>query len=222
MDEPVRRRSFVRLVAAEAVQNAGRLAGLSGVAVGMVAHGVASLADAVDAVDASEAPAPNDGSSAQPPVARVPPPAPSVAPTATVRPATLDARTVATLTDSAHLLLVVNRHQAGPFANRYPYGYRDGEVRIETRSSSAMAQHVRRDGHVSLMLDEPATEQRLMVFGTARLLEGAAAAAGGTASTAVTASTADGPDAVTTPPVAVVHDRAIIVITPSHALRMPL
>ena len=222
MDEPVRRRSFVRLVAAEAVQNAGRLAGLSGVAVGMVAHGVASLADAVDAVDASEAPAPNDGSSTQPPVARVPPPAPSVAPTATVRPATLDARTVATLTDSAHLLLVVNRHQAGPFANRYPYGYRDGEVRIETRSSSAMAQHVRRDGHVSLMLDEPATEQRLMVFGTARLLEGAAAAAGGTASTAVTASTADGPDAVTTPPVAVVHDRAIIVITPSHALRMPL
>ncbi len=174
MDEPVRRRNFVRLVATGAVQNAGRLAAISGVAAGMVAHGVASLAEAVDPGE----PVPTADPAVAASAASGAPPAPSMArpaaPNPAARPATLDATTLATLTTTSHLLLAVNRHQAGPFVNRYPFVFADGEVSIATRSSSAMAQHIRRDAHVTLMLDEPATDQRLMIFGVARLLEGLA------------------------------------------------
>ncbi len=175
MDEPVRRRSFVRLVATGAVQNAGRLAAISGVAAGMVVHGVASLVEAVDPVDPAAAGSPIATPSPASGMARpVTTMSGAAAPTSAARPATLDATTLQTLTTSSHLLLAVNRYQAGPFVNRYPFSFEDGEVTISTRASSAMAQHIRRDAHVTLMLDEPATGQRLMIFSVARLLEGRA------------------------------------------------
>lgn len=175
MDEPVPRRNFVRLVATGAVQNAGRLAAISGVAAGMVAHGVASLAEAVEpAATGSPVVTPSlpPGDATPAPLTPAPMMTRPHVPTPAARIATLDATTIETLTTTSHVLLAVNRHQAGPFVNRYPFSFADGEVNISTRASSAMAQHIRRDAHVTLMLDEPATDQRLMIFGTARLLEG--------------------------------------------------
>jgi len=193
MDEPVPRRSFVRLVAGDAVQNAGRLAALSGLAAGMVAHGVAGLADAVDAAGPPPV--------AERPTADSPTPTSAFAPPPGVLPSlVLDAATLQTLATTSHLLLLVNRHQAGPFANRYPFAFDGGSVRIETRASSAMAQHIRRDAFVTLMLDEPATGQRLMLSGRATLLEGAAA-----------------PDGAPGDP-----ERALIVVEPRSIVRVPL
>ncbi len=225
MDEPVRRRSFVRLAATDAVQNAGRLAALSGIAAGMVKQGVASLANAVDPAATPE----QDLSVGSPvaPAAAAPLLAFTPAGAPTPRRASLDATARATLATSSHLLLAVNRHQVGPFINRYPCAFRDERVWIETRTTSAMAQSIRRDPAVTLLLDEPATSQRLMIFGTARLLEGADAGAAEAA--AADAEARSGAEATAPPsaeaaadPAVVDADRALLVIDLSHAVRTPL
>ncbi len=215
MDEPVRRRSFVRLAAADAVQNAGRLAALSGIAAGMVKQGVVSLASVVD---------PTGDATPSQPVAP-----PSTAPmltfaasdTPTPRRSSVDAAARATLASSSHVLLAVNRHQVGPFINRYPCTVKDEQVWIETRATSAMAQAVRRDPAVTVLLDEPATRQRLMIFGTARLVEGADAIAAQEAGGASTPAPAPTTGAAA-PGVPADPDRALLVVDLSHAVRTPL
>ncbi len=169
MDEPVRRRSFVRLVATGAVQNAGRLAALSGVAAGMVAQGVASLAEATsDAAGCLGRSLPHVAADR----------ASSAAPASVPRPLQRGPRPwtrprCATLTTSATCCWwSTGPGRAVPQPISVPAAAM-ASCASRRAASSAMAQHVRRDGHVTLLLDEPATGQRLMVFGTARLLEGA-------------------------------------------------
>lgn len=231
MDEPVRRRNFVRLVATDAVQIAGRVVALSGVATGMVAQGVASLAEAVDPSPQRSSGATGATPAAAPSPAGVPSPAkplPGAASRATAPAPSLDAAAWETLARHTHASLAANRHQVGPLINRYPFRLRDGVLRIETRASSAMAQAVRRDPQVTLLLDDADTRQRLMIFGQAELLEGgkvpaddaaaddAAADDGAVDDAAADASIATNAGAAVDP------ERARIVIRPTHAVRTPL
>lgn len=79
-----------------------------------------------------------------------------------------------------------------PFA----IGYSDGVVSIATRASSAVAAAVRAAPSVTLLLDDADAEQRVMIFGTAQVLEG---------------PTLAGSD----------PEQARVEITPSHAVRTP-
>jgi hypothetical protein len=200
MDEPVPRRSFVRLVSSDVVHNAGRLAALSGAAAGIVAQGVASLAGAVEGspptVAATGIPTPPPtGTAGRHPPAPVPASAHPVA--------RLDAGTRQLLGAVDRGWLAVNRRNAGPLV--LPAGFRfDGDrLSIRGRTGSAMALAVAADAHVTLIVDDAAHDQRCLVFGRAEVLEGAAAAW----------------DRDEEAELAI--DEARIVIEPTHALRMP-
>lgn len=194
MDEPVPRRSFVRRVATDAVRDAGRLAGWAGAATGMVAHGMAELASAADpssAADRPSAPAPAV-------VTRGGPPTPTPhAPTA----GRLDDDTRELLATADGWSMAANRRTAGPLVVRVALVPADDHLDVRTRAGSALALAVGADGHVTLLHDDHGQGTRTLVFGSARVLEGAAAE-----------------DATGVPLDA---DQALIRIAPGHAIRMP-
>ena len=197
MDEPVPRRDFVRQVASDVVQNATRIAALSGTAAGVVASGMAGLTEAFDEQPADT---PSNARRATPP--SVPP---SVPPTPAPVTARLDDATRALLGAVDRGWLAVNRRNAGPLV--LPTGFRldDDRVSIRGRAGSAMALAVAADANVTLIVDDLDHAQRCLIFGSAELLEGAAAEA----------AASDGDAALGA-------DTALIVIQPTHALRMPV
>jgi hypothetical protein len=203
MDEPVPRRNFVRLVASDAVQTAGRIASLSGAAAGVVAHGMATLTGAFDESASDPGPSVIPARGGPPGVGRHIPPATSTSP-GTPR---LDDATRRLLEVVDRGWLAVNRRAAGPLVLPAEFRYEHDRLSIRGRAGSAMALAVMGDGHVTLILDDTELHQRCLVFGSARVLEGAAAAA---------ADGSGNEDAST-----VVSEGALIVIEPTHAVRMP-
>ncbi len=228
MDEPVPRRSFVRLVASDVVQNAGRLASLSGAAAGLVTQGVVGLTDAFDA--SGDGPPTSGATPARGPSSTDRPASGPRAGTTSgtlagttsgALPATTSGALVGTASPAPPRLdpamwmlldatgrgwLAVNRRDAGPLV--LPAGFRltEGRISVRGRAGSALALAVAADPHVTLLVDDIEHHQRCLVFGTARVLEGAAAA---DPSTSETHAPAD-------------PDQALIVIGPTHALRTPL
>ena len=208
MDEPVPRRNFVRLVASDAVHNAGRIAALSGVAAGVVAQGMASLTETFD--DQPRAPVP-PGVTSFDPVAdprsatmrqAAPAPVPQASPPAGAR---LDEATRRLLGAVDHGWLAVNRRNVGPLVLPITFRLDGDRLSIRGHAGSAMALAVAADANVTLIVDDTDHGQRCLVFGSAALLEGTAAA-----------STDDDDDQ------AVDVDRAVIRIQPTHTLRMPV
>jgi hypothetical protein len=206
MDEPVPRRNFVRLVASDVVQNAGRIAALSGAAAGVVAQGVSGLTGAFD-----EQPAGTPGQGA--PLAGGTAPGTSTAPRAAPLPVPqASAPAVAGLDDATWVLLAgvergwlaVNRRNAGPLVLPTAFLLDGDRLSIRGRAGSAMTLAVAADGNVTLIVDDADRGQRCLVFGRAEVLEGAAAVS------------ASGADEILD------ADGALIVIQPTHALRMPV
>lgn len=200
MDEPVPRRNFVRLVASDVVRNAGRVAAISGAAAGAVAQGMAGLSDVFD--DGSthtptpDAPVPGVrayGGSSSSRAATMPKAAAVVA--------RLDDATWALLRAVDHGWLAMNRQGAGPLALPTRYRVEGDRLSIRGRAGSAMALAVAADGNVTLIVDDPTHATRCLVFARAEVLEGSAAAAN--------------------PDRALDADGALIVVRPTHALRMP-
>ena len=163
----VDRRQFVRAMAGETVNSAGRLAGMSGMVAGALTAAARAAGDGFAALGGAP-----QGAAA--PAARVRHPTPSraVPPPMSASPIADADRLV--LEDQSLGLLATNQTNTAPSMGVVRYTFDGRAFRIPGRSATARTSNLQRDPHASLTVIDPATGEALLAAGRAAIVYGEA------------------------------------------------
>jgi hypothetical protein len=162
----VDRRNFMRVITADGIVTAGRLAGMSGALAGAMIAGARAANESFAALGGATAPS---APTARPTTPLSVPATPPPAPTAPFTPAPADLAVFERLSAG---ILATSQSGGPPPTGIVRFAWDGTAFRIPGRDATARTASLQRDPFASLTLIDPATGEALLVAGRTRIVHG--------------------------------------------------